>query len=287
MAENYKHIFISGNVKPEKYKASPKQGKQPRIPPRDRAAHSAKLLQQFDAIWNQKKELEQARTAEKIATREGTYLSFTSAADHDLITKSLENIKKGIRLLNVKEEKIDGDHTQVKATVYIPNGMEGFFISKVAKYEAEELKSGKPKNAPLVNSINDVSIALLEGLWTDKLQFIPTENSKWCEAWLNVNTKDKQEQEQIALFLKTLENIGIEYKRNTIIFPERAVLLINANRSQLIELMLQSDLLAEFRAGQEPAGFWVNESAIEQQAWVDDLLQRIEQIESNINKIVK
>lgn len=282
MAENYKHIFISGNVKPEKYKASPKQGKQPKIPQRDRAAHSAKLLQQFDTIWKQKKELEQARTAEKIATREGTYLSFTSAADHDLITKSLENIKKGIRLLNVKQEKIDGDHTQVKATVYIPNGMEGFFISKIAKYEAENLKSGKPKNAPLVNSINDVSIALLEGLWTDKIQLIPTENSKWCEAWLSVNTKDKQEQEQIALFLKTLESIGIEFKRNTIIFPERAVLLINANRNQLIELMLQSDLLAEFRAGQEPAGFWVNESAFEQQAWVDDLLQRIEQIESSI-----
>jgi hypothetical protein len=286
MAENYKHIFISGNVKSEKYKASPKQGKQPRIPPRDRTAHSAKLLQQFAAIWTQKKELEQARTAEKIATREGTYLSFTSAADHDLITKSLENIKKGIRLLNVKEEIIDGEHTQVKATVYIPNGMEGFFISKIAKYETEDLKSGKPKNAPLVNSIDDVSIALLEGLWTDKLQLIPTENSKWCEAWLNVNTKDKQEQEQIALFLKTLESIGIEFKRNTIIFPERAVLLINANKGQLIELMLQSDLLAEFRAGQEPAGFWVNESAIEQQAWVDDLLLRIEQIESNIKVCV-
>lgn len=286
MAENYKHIFISGNVKPEKYKASPKQGKQPRIPERDRAAHSEKLLQQFDNIWNQKKDLEQSRTAEKIATREGTYLSFTSEADHDLITKSLENIKKGIRLLNVKEEKIDGDHTQVKATVYIPNGMEGFFISKIAKYEAENSNTGKPKNAPLVNSINDVSIALLDGLWTDKLQLIPTENSKWCEAWLNVNTKDKQEEEQIALFLKTLETIGIEFKHNTIIFPERAVLLINANRSQLIELMLQSDLLAEFRSGQEPAGFWVNESAIEQQAWVDDLLKRIEQIESNIKVCV-
>lgn len=286
MAENYKHIFISGNVKPEKYKASPKQGKQPRIPPRDRAAHSAKLLKQFETIWNQKKELEQTRTAEKISTREGTYLSFTSAADHDLIIKSLENIKKGIRLLNIKEEKVDSEHTQVKATVYIPNGMEGFFISKIAKYEAEDLKSGKPKNAPLVNSINDVRIALLEGLWTDKLQLIPTENSKWCEAWLNVNTKDKQEKDQIALFLKTLESIGIEYKRNTIIFPERAVLLINASRDQLLELMLQSDLLAEFRAGQEPAGFWINESAIEQQAWVDDLLQRIEQIDSNIKVCV-
>src|SRR6218665_3579205 len=278
MAEYYKHIFVSGNVKPEKYKASPKPGKQPLIPPRDRVAHSEKLLQQFDRIWKQKKELEQkqTRTAEKMATRKGTYLSFTSAANHDLITKSLENIKKGILLLNVKEEKIDGDHTQVRAAVYIPNGMEGFFIKKITKYQAEDLKSGKPKNAPLVNSINDVSMALLEGLWTGKPQSIPTENSKWCEAWLNVNTKDNAEQEQIALFLETLENIGIEFKHSAIIFPERAVLLIYASKSRLIELIRQSDLLAEFRAAQEPAGFWVNESAVEQQSWADDLLQRIE-----------
>lgn len=286
MEKYYKHIFISGNKKPEKYKDSRKGGKQPRIPQRDIAAHSAKLLQQFDNIWNQKKELEQTRTAEKIATREGTYLSFTSAADHDLITKSLENIRNGIRLLNIKEEKISDGHTQVKATIYIPKGREKYFIDKITEYELKNSDSGKPKNAKLVNSIEDVSMALLESLWTDKPQFIPTENSKWCEAWLNVNTKGNKEQEQIVLFHQTLENIGIAFKENIIIFPERAVLLINTNRSQLIELMLQSDLLAEFRVGQELTGFWVNESAVEQQAWVDDLLQRIEQIESNIKVCV-
>lgn len=353
MAENYKHIFISGNVKPEKYKAVSKNGKKPRIPQRDRATHSAKLLKQFDAIWNQKKELEQKRTAEKIATREGTYLSFISAADHDLITKSLEDIGQGIRLLNIKEIPSGETQKQIRATVYVPNGREGLFIRKINSYQTknnstvtfsekknhnlvseriEQLGNGirlikikdqtkrgeehtkatvfipvgleeyfaieirnldpnvkvkiTPPNADLINSINDVSIALFESLWTDKPQLIPTENSKWCEAWLNVNTKDKREQEQIEKFLKTIENISIEFKHNTIIFPERAVLLINANRFQLIELMLQSDLLAEFRAGQEPAGFWVNESAIEQHAWVDDLIQRIEQVESNIKVCV-
>ncbi len=275
MAALYKHIFISGNARTEKYKTSPKQGKRPRIPERDRDAHSIKLLKQFEEIWHQKEQLQQARSAEKIATRDGTYLSFTSAAEHDLITKSLENIKKGIRLLNIKEETISDNQKQVKAIIYVPNGMEGYFISKIAKYQKENIKSGKPKNAPLVNSIDDVSIALLEGLWTDNLHLIPTGTSKWCEAWLNVNTREKKEQEQIATFIATLENVGISFKHNSIVFPERAVLLIDANRSQLIELMLQSDLLAEFRAGQEPAGFWVNESAIEQQKWVDDLLHRI------------
>jgi hypothetical protein len=279
---SYKHIFLTGNVNSEKYKAPSAMGAKPRIPVRNRAAQSEKLLQQFDAIWQTKEQLLQQRGAEQIATREGTYISFTSAADHDLITKSLEDLRKGIRLLNIKEIPVGENQTQIRATVYVPNGKEGHFISKIQKYQQEETTSGEPKNKPLVESIEDVSIALLEGLWTDNQLLIPGDNAKWCEVWLNVNTKENQEDEQIAEFLATLESIDIAVKHSSIIFPERAVLLINANREQLIELMLQSDLLAEFRSGQEPAGFWVNESAVEQQAWVDDLLNRIEVIESNI-----
>ena len=282
MAESYKHIFLSGNVTREKYKTPSSRGAQPNIPVRDRASQSQKLLQQFDNIWTDRAQLQQQREAAHIATREGTYIQFTSAANHDLITKSLEDLRKGIRLLNIKEILVGENHTQIRATVYIPNGKEGHFISKIQKYQQEETHKGKPKNALLVNSIEDVSIALLEGLWTDNQQLIPNETTKWCEVWLNVNTKENLEQEQIAEFLTTLERIGIEVKNNSIIFPERAVLLINANRQNLIELMLQSDLLAEFRAGQEPAGFWVNESSKEQQNWVEDLLQRIELVDSNI-----
>lgn len=349
MAELYKHIFITGNVNREKYKVKGVPVKPKSFPIRDRVSHSQKLLNQFDEIWQQREQMQQQRNAEHIATREGTYIQFTSAADHDLITQSLEDLRKGIRLLNIKEIPVGKNHTQIRATVYVPNGKEGLFISKINSYRTKSnttvtflnevdheavskvinqlennfsLKKIKnvvidevnrtrasinlpveqedffkseiqrlfpdaeikitPSNASLVNSIEDVSIALLEGLWTDSQQLIPTETTKWCEVWLNVNTKENLEQEQIAEFLTTLERIGIEVKNNSIIFPERAVLLINANRKNLIELMLQSDLLAEFRAGQEPAGFWVNESSKEQQNWVEDLLQRIELVDSNI-----
>lgn len=351
---SYKHIFIAGHVSSEKYKVQSKPGTKPRIPIRNRTDHSQKLLRAFDAIWQQKRELQQQRESEYIPTREGTYIQFTSAADHDLITKSLEDLRKGIRLLNIQEISIGENKTQVKATVYVPRGKEGLFLNKVNSYRSKNnttvifprqldhnilantidqlgnnirIKNIKdvvangliktkstihlpvehegyfiaeilrlfpnteikitPKNSDLVNSIEDVSIALLEGLWTDNSQFIPNENTKWCEVWLNVNTKEGQEQVQIAEFLETLQNLGIEVKQNSnqaqvIVFPERAVLLINVNRAQLVELMLQSDLLAEFRAGQEPAGFWVKESRIEQQAWVDDLLQRVQTVDTKV-----
>lgn len=287
MASN-KHIFIKGIVKSEKYKVKGTPIIPKPLPVRDRFSHSQKLLNQFAEIWQQKEQLQQQRSAEQIATREGTYVQFTSAADHDLITKSLESMRgkkseKWIRLLNIKTELSEENQVLTKALVYVPNGKEGHFLKKIQDYQTKNFRDTEnPLNADLVNSIEDVSIALLEGLWTDNPQLIPTDTAKWCEAWLNVNTKENQEQEQIAQFLATIQNIGIEAKQRSIVFPERAVLLINANREQLLELMLQSDLLAEFRAGQEPAGFWVNESRIEQQAWVDDLLQRIQIIESNV-----
>jgi Subtilase family len=281
----HKHIFISQNVKVEKYKQGQKQGKTPKIPQRDILSHSEKLLKQFEQIWKEKENVSATRTAESITTKEGTYLSFTSALNSDLITKSLENIKKGIRLLNIKENVFDDSIKQTKATVYIPNGMEGFFISKIIKYKNEMTKSGKAKNAPLVNSIEDISIALLEGLWTDKEKLIPNENSKWCEAWLNLDVKNFDSNKKLENFNDLLDTIGIEFKKSSIVFPERIVVLINANREQLIELMMQSDLLAEFRAGQETAGFWMNETSIEQQEWVEDLLNRIE-ISNDIKTMV-
>lgn len=282
MAEQYKHLFITENVVKDNYKTSPRRGPKPNIPDRDRASHSSKLLQQFVEIWKRKEEIKAARAAESISTREGTYLSFISAINADLVTKSLENIKKGIRLLNIKEETVEENNKQIKATVYIPNGLEGFFIKKVAEYQNKNYRNTeKPKNAPLVTSIEDISIALLESLWTDKTELIPNETTaKWCEVWLSVDANLGLAKAQLQAFISTLLEIGIEHKASFIQFPEREVLLINASKAHLIELMLRSDLLAEFRAGQEAAGFWMNENAIEQQAWVIDLLQRLK-VEEN------
>lgn len=281
MANLYKHIFISGNVKTEKYKIKGTPVTPKPSPKRNRADHSAILLKKFDALWAERQDSNQQREAEQIPTKEGTYLSFSSQGNCDLITKSLESIRgkdcsKWIRLLNIKTSTDQLNNEVTVATIYVPRGQEGYFVQKIKDYQDKNTGTDRPPNAPLVNSIEDVSLAFLESFWTDNVQLIPNENGKWCEVWLNVNTNEQREQEQIAVFKSTLENIDIEYKPSSIIFPERAVLLIHANRNQLIELMLQSDLLAEFRAGQEPAGFWVNESVIEQQGWVENLLQRIE-----------
>jgi hypothetical protein len=281
--ENYRHIFLSGNALSEPY-TPPKSGHgNYNIPQRNRASHSAALLTKFDVIWQTQ---EQQRQANHISATHGTYLSFKSQEGRDLITKSLENFKKKIRLLNVKEiTNSSNNNITTQATVYIPRGQESYFVKKIRQYQTENNPTGNPKNADLVNSIEDVTLALLESLWTDKIQLIPDAVPKWCEVWLNVNTKNGTE--QISLFKQTLYELNINCKDNScIVFPERAVLLIHANRNQLMELMRRCNLLAEFRAAQESAGFWYNESAAEQQNWVNDLLQRINIIDSKVKVCV-
>ncbi|HMU34605.1 MAG TPA: S8 family peptidase [Pyrinomonadaceae bacterium] len=270
----YKHILLADNKVSERF--TPPSGRgEARLSVRDRALHSQRLLQKFEQIWAEKERVNETRTAEGLATREGTYLEFISAAGYDLITKSLEDRRSGIRLLNIKQEG-DAEQSQVKATVYVPNGKEGYFVKKIQAYQNQDTPKGNPKNAPLVSSIEDVSMALLESLWTDHQKFIPTDQAKWCETWLRVDTENNNEQEEIGRFLERADQLQIEHKDNSIVFPERAVLLINASREQLVQLMLSSDLIAEFRVGQEAAGFWMKETAINQEGWVDDLLKRLD-----------
>lgn len=281
--EQYKHLFITGNKETNKFKTPRRGSDNSLIPERIRASHSHKLLQQFQQIWRDKSALLEKRTAEGIPSNNGTYIQFTSALDFDLVTKSLENISGGIRLLNIQEEIIN-EFKQIKALVFIPHGKESYFVKKIEKYRTEYFSTTtNPKNAKLVNSIEDISLALLEGLWTDNKNLIPNETAKWCEVWLNV--KETEIENQIKLFTETLGEINISAKPGYIIFPERAVILINANKQQLIELMLRSNLLAELRAGQEAAGFWMNESSVEQQQWVEDLLGRLNIDEASIIKV--
>jgi len=283
MAEQYKHLFLAENLKSEKYKSAQKFGKEPNIPTRDRATHVQKLLKKFSEIFAEKEKLEQNNEIAEIKTKNGTYLTFTSAINCDLFTKSLEDLRTGIRLLNVKEEKIDGQNTQTSATVYIPRGKEGKFIDKFNKYENEfHGNTQKPKNQKLVDSIENISTALLESLWTDNIALLPMRELKWCEVWINIDGDRIKGDEQIQQFHQTLNELEIEFKNTIILFPERAVLLICANKKKLVELMLRSDFLAEFRSAQELAGFWTNESSVEQQDWIDNLLERVEYIDNKI-----
>ena len=75
-----------------------------------------------------------------------------------------------------------------RATVFIPSGKQENFLKKIRKYAEEDTKKGKPKNADLVQSVEDMRLAVLESFWRDDLSLLPQgAMAAWCEIWLAGN----------------------------------------------------------------------------------------------------
>lgn len=283
MAENeHSHIFLN-DLKSSIPFSPPSGGGLPNIPQRDRNTHSEYLIRRFSTIWKDLADHKQERIAASIQTKDGFYIQFKGKPGCDLVTKSLENIKKGIRLLNIKEvEQTEGK--EIFATVYIPDGQTDFFIKKVRDYAnpANDTEIGNFKNQLLINSIEDVVIASqLESFWQDSNDLIPNETAIWCEVWL-LYSEASNKREVITNFFKICKDINLEYKKESLHFPERLIVLVKANKDNLMELIERSDNIAEFRKAQETASFWTSQTNIEQLEWVRDLISRLKISETTI-----
>lgn len=236
------------------------------------------------------------KKAAAIKYKKGTYLEFKSLNGYDLELKSLENRKQGVRLLNVREEIIYGElidkenreiienvksNRVIKATVYIPEGKENFFIKKFKDYMEDKTISGKPKNNPLVSSIEDISLALLNAFWIGKHDDIPKEQPKWCEVWLRFEGDDNRkltlvnQNTTLVEFMSCCAQLKIDVSENEIVFPERIVKLIYANETDLSNLVFSCEYIAEFRKAPENITFYEELSSVEQQEWVEDLNERV------------
>ena len=264
--ERFSHIFLKNPPSIKNFTSTSSMGAMMRIPDRDRQAHSKYLLDRLNSAW-QEAENKQAVIH---AVREGVYIEFKSDPGADLVTKSLDDMRsKKVRLLNVRTEG-EGDAIVTYATVYVANEKKNHFLNKIQEYAEKDLKSGKPKNAKLINSIADIREAILvESFWQDKKELIPSEEKAWCEVWLSSDTDVA-----IQKFEELLVHEEIEKEQGLIKFPERAVKLIFANRKQLERLTTLSDDIAEYRLAKETAAFWLDMENQEQAQWVKDLLQR-------------
>ena len=243
----YEHIIIPQEIKEAiGYSRIGSGGSAFSIPERNRQEHAQYLQKRFDAIKAENTKVKQQMTALSLPARRGTYLEISSALGYDLVSKSLEDQKKGIRLLNIRQVTTEDDQKQTLATIYIPHGEEKVLLGKLHKYATEEC-NGKPKNDILFRSIEDAKLALLEALWTDNQKDFPTERNDWYEVWIRISEIKKVTiNQQCNRFKTSLQSLHIPYKEDSILtFPERAVFLVCANKTSLANLLACSDQLAE------------------------------------------
>ena len=271
MAVDKKNIFLSDTVRNYPY-TSRSAFSTTRIPDRpDRTGHGTFLKKKFEEAYRQNQKLTQRQVA-AIKYKEGIYLEFSGQENYDLVVKSLENVREGIRLLNVHR---DEENETVTATVYVPEGKETYFINRLDLYltKEEDTKKGNPRHKDVVNSIENVSLAMLDAFWFGAKADMPTETPVWCEIWLRA---DKNAYAKVEGLLATAcQALEITLDAKSIYFPERVVRLIRAQSNQLTELIKSYAYIAELRRAPEVAGFFDELTPLEQKEWVDELLTRI------------
>ena len=269
--ERFPHLFLPGpsDIR-EDYRSPRRGGGSPRIKTQDRVEHADNVIRCLTEAW----ESAQERQAVAHADRNGVYLEFASEPGFDLVLKSLEAHRSGIRLLNVRTE--GEDETEItRATVFVPHSRSGHFLRKANAYASEDNPTKQdgtrtPKNATLINSIGDVRSAVLESsFWQDLPERLPGDAADWIEVWLS-----SEDETVVSDFIRMCGERQITVGQGRLTFPERSVVLILANRSQLSALIELSDDIAEFRAAREVTTYFIEQENRDQVELVNELLRR-------------
>lgn len=263
--EQYRHIFIDGPTQTHRFTNPRQGGGAPRLPLRNRDQHSANLRRNLEAAW---REAEQ-RQAVAHSDRRGVYIDFYSEPGFELTIKSLERVKSGIRLLNVRKTGADALE-QTIATIYIPHERRQYFLKKINDYSSEiDRRTSEPKNSRLINSISEIRRSILESFWIDSRDSLPGRDAIWVEVWMS-----SDREEVVNRFTQLLALHNIEKAEGVLKFPERAVIAILANREQLDLLVETSDDIAELRIVKGVASVYVGMENQEQAAIANALLAR-------------
>lgn len=265
-----RNIVLKNTITAHKYTSTGSIGRS-NYPARDKDHHATNIKKLLNESL--KKDIEQGQVA-AIRYKSGVYLEFSGAPNYDLEIKSLENRTHGISLLNVHKEKDTGI---TKATVYVPEGKESFFLKQIEEYQYEYTKKGKPKHEKLVTSIDAVQQAVLDSFWFGEKSEMPQREKKWCEVWFRIPSSRK-----IILQVDDIENeiksicdeLAISLKPEKIVFPERIVKLLRTNEEDLKKLIYSCDFVAEIRCAVEPTSFFNDLSNRDQEDWNNELLGR-------------
>src|SRR5258708_6397957 len=141
--ERYWHFFLPGPTRTSGFTNPRQGGTGPRNPARDRETHSQHLEERLQQAWSGA----EALRAQAGVERHGAYIEFVSDPGFDLMVQSLESVRSGIRLANIRTDG-EGQQKQTFATVYVPTTQRGVFLRKIRAY-ANENTSGRvpqPKN---------------------------------------------------------------------------------------------------------------------------------------------
>lgn len=281
-ADKRPHLVLQDTSKAIGFTAHSAGGGGPRgVPDLPRQQHGQALRAQIEALKPTSTEVVRIQTQQGLESGFGLQIQFTSQPDVELAFESLANETQRIELLSVRQE---GEHTY--ANVFVPDGKLMHFEKRVTEYlEQKKDKNGKAlDHRALLNTIASIRAAELRALWTDDPALLPDDVAVpfWWEVWLPTRG---QRQIVVEDFKKLARLAECVVNDKQVDFPERTVLLMYGSQQQFSRSVMILNCVAELRYAKETAEFFDGMTAVEQQEWSDELLQRIQMSEGDVPRI--
>jgi len=268
--ERRRHLLVYNTSSTESF-TSPRTGRQRlRLPQRDRQEHATTLRNQLQRIAEKENETLEAQRAFGLNAGNGLYIQFESDPEFDLAFESLEDRRQGIELLLTKTT----DDGRTIATVFVPEGRLEAFFNKITGYQEQNTEKGNPKHDKLVSGIASIRMAVLEALWTDDPELLPTDDATpaWWEVWIRVSNIVDYE----TFLRQHAEALELTVHNEVINFLDRSVLLVNGTKEQMSHSMELLAGMAELRSPKVSAEFFAGMGPEEQAEWIEEAANRIE-----------
>lgn len=262
---NRNHIYLQGQADSQAYVG--RGGGRKHLPPaRNRQEHAQRLAAELAQALTSARQVASVNVQRTPDATPGYYLEFALSPQSREFIQSLENRQQGIELLSVKTSDPGGE---VYAAVFVPSGAENFFLKRIEAYRTEDTKKGKPKNEGLIASIDNVSLATVQQMFTDAPDRFPVEDVPvWWEVWLRQYASER--------FIRAAAVLEVRVKTTErLTFPEREVVLANATVSRMARLMTHTDAIAELRVASDTPAIFLGFRNFEQGEWIRNLAERV------------
>ncbi|MFM2432355.1 MAG: hypothetical protein RLZZ511_3569 [Cyanobacteriota bacterium] len=244
-------------------------------PSRARDVHAKKLRTDFGNVLDVLVQERSEADSGLVVGERGFYLDVKFAAtEKDQVLQSLEDLRSKAKVELMAVTPASGSEEYLEATLFVPDSKKNIFEKKIDAYQNEETESGKPKNEALITRIETFSPSSVTSLFTDEISLFPRDPRVvvWWEVWLRKDRRDS--------FDEITEKLNLRVQPHSVKFIEREVVVVLASVVQLGQIVIHCDATAELRLAKDLPSFFFENNDLEQQAWVNDLLERCEFEES-------
>lgn len=268
-----KHFHLRASAQSEPYTPPPITVKSQPIPPQERKSHGASLMQNLSQVRDDFAAEVLSKDHTELSAPVGIQVEFESFPELAMNIDSLADARQKIELLNVIQRD-----DKTLATIFVPEGKLDVIEKKIISYiEEKKTKQGRPQdNSKLIDTVKAFRTAVLESLWTDSLELLPENDDQafWWEVWMPVRGNREQ---VIHDFRLLAEHSEIKVSHQVLEFPESSVLVAFGSKKQFQSNSLLLNCVSELRKAKETADFFTSLMPEEENEWISDLKQRLEQ----------